>query len=149
MPTTTQTNKTIAPTSVLTGRAVLNGAAVTGQDTDTPTNTVKVLEAGSEGARITSVYTALSGTIVATRTLLFIGNDATGTTKRVVGSKAHTAYTHSSSTDPTAAQAPAFAFSDNAPLILGPGESLWAGQLAAQTGSPIVVHAEGGKYNTP
>lgn len=149
MTTSTATNKSIAPTSILTGGVALSATAVANQDTDTPTNTVKLLDGGTEGARLSKVYAALRNTTVAARIYLFRGSDSAGTTKRMITSKAITAYTQSTTTDPTTAQAPDFGFTDTAPFLLGPGESLWAGVSVSQTGTPIVMHGEGGKYNTP
>jgi hypothetical protein len=150
MPTTTQTNKSIAPTSVITGSADLLNAATASPETTAPTNTVKILDAGSEGARLTQVYSAIRATTVAGRIYLFRGSDAAGTVKRLLKSRLLTAYTHSTtSADPTIGNQPDFGYSETAPLLLGPGESLWAGCSIAQTSTPIAIHAEGGRYNTP
>lgn len=148
MASSTVLNKSIAPTSILTGAAAV-GSALSGVDTDTPTNAVKILDAGSEGARLSSVFVALRNTTVAGRVVLFRGNDASGTTKKVLKSKDLTAWATSTTVGPSSVQAPDFGYSDAVPLILGPNESLWAGVTTAQTGTPVVVHAEGGKYNTP
>lgn len=148
--TTTATNKSIAPTSVASGGVALSNSATASPETDTPTNCVLIYAAGSEGARLSQVYAALRATTVAARIYLFRGNDAAGTTKRLLRSRLLTAYTHSTtSVDPTSAQQPDFGWSDSIPLLLGPNESLWAGISVAQTSTPIVMHAEGGKYSTP
>lgn len=150
MPSSTVLNKSIAPTGTITGGVALGNTAVTSPETDTPANCVLILAAGSEGARLSQVYAALRATTVAGRIYLFRGNDAGGTTKRMLRSRLLTAYAHSTtSADPTAAQQPDFGWTDANPLILGPNESLWGGISTAQTNSPIVMHAEGGKYNTP
>lgn len=149
MGTSTATNKSIAPVATLTGEVGLGATAVTGQDTDTPTNAVKVLDAGSEGARLFRVNTKVRNTVVACRVLLFRGSDSSGTTKRLLKSAAVAAYTWSTTSEPVGTNEPDFGYTDSAPLILGPGESLWAAMTVAQTGSPILVNAEGGKYMVP
>lgn len=147
MPSTTDKNKSIAPTSIGVGTVALGTNALGSTNTDTPSNAVKVMDAGSEGARISSVTLQPRDTVVATRVFLFRGNDAAGTTKRLIRSVVVAAGTFS-----TTAATPAsvdFGFNDSAPLFLGPGESLWAGQTVAQATSALIVNAEGGRYNTP
>ncbi len=150
MAITAATNKSIAPTGIASAGIPLGNTALTSPETDTPANAVLIYSAGPEGARLSQVYTALRATSVQARIYLFRGNDAAGTTKRMLKSRLTTAYTHSTtSADPTAAQQPDFGYTDTAPLLLGPNESLWAGVSVAQTNSPYIVHAEGGKYNQP
>jgi len=118
-------------TAVATGAvASLNG--------DTPTNTVELLTAGTEGAIVTRITAIPRGTVTASSLVLFTSDDS-GTTKRLIDSELMAAHTVAST---TAIPETLFEnYTETAPLRLEAGETLYAGsQVALSDG--IVFRAE-------
>lgn len=119
-----------------TATAVTTGAATVANDT--PTNTVLLLTAGSDGAILTRLSAIPRATVTASSLVLYISND-TGTTKRLIDSELMAAYTMATT---TAVPETAFAnFSETTPLRLAAGDQLYVGSQVA-LGSGIVFRAE-------
>lgn len=119
-----------------TATAVTTGAsAITN---DTPTNTVLLLTAGSDGAILTRLSALPRATVTASNLVLFLSND-TGTTKRLIDSELMAAHTVATT---TAIPETAFAnFSETTPLRLAAGDQLYVGSTVALAGG-IVFRAE-------
>lgn len=105
------------PTAVTTAAcASING--------DTPTNTVLLLTAGTEGALLTSLTAMPRGTVTPSNLLLFLSTDG-GTTKRLIDSELMAAHTVATT---TAIPETAFGrYSDDTPLRLQASASLYVG----------------------
>jgi hypothetical protein len=117
--------------------AVVTGAAgsITG---DTPTNTVLLATAGSEGAILTRLSAIPRATVTASSLLLYTSSDS-GTTKRLIDSALMAAQTVATT---TAITSTAFTnYSETAPLRLAAGEQLYVGSQVALA-SGIVFKAE-------
>lgn len=116
-------------------------AALANTTTDAPTGTVKLCTAGPEGSLVTKVTALPRATITAARLDLYVSRDG-GTTKRLVGSVLMAGRT----VDATSANAAAdFGITAEAPLVLGPGEELYAGSAVASAGG-IVFRAQREDY---
>lgn len=107
---------------------------------DTPTNSVVLVATQAKGARITKITALARATVTPTECQLFMSADG-GATKRFVKSKLMSAYTVAQTTEQSSVD---FGYSDTSPLILAPGESLYAAIGVSNTG--IVFRAEGGGY---
>jgi hypothetical protein len=119
-----------------TATAVATGAAAI--TNDTPTNTVLLLTAGSDGAILTRLSAIPRATVTASSLVLFISSD-TGTTKRLIDSELMAAYTMATT---TAVPETAFAnFSETTPLRLAAGDQLYVGSQVALAGG-IIFRAE-------
>lgn len=118
-------------------------AAVGSLQTDAPTNTVLLCNAGADDSIITNLSAIPRTSISATSLLLFISKDG-GTTKRLIDSEVMPAYSVGTT---TAIPETMFArYSEMTPLRLGAGESLWVGlQVTPSTGG-IVFKAEIGDF---
>lgn len=131
-------NSIITPQTVVGGTAVCT-TANTGYG-DTPTNSVLLIPAATNGQRITKITALARATVTATELQLFVSNDG-GTTKRFLSSALMPAYTVAQTTR----QAPAdFGYSDLSPLELSSTESVYACIGVSNTG--IVLRYEGGAY---
>lgn len=105
---------------------------------DTPTNTVLLLTAGSDGAILTRLSALPRATATASNLVLFLSND-TGTTKRLIDSELMAAHTVAAT---TAIPETNFAnFSETTPLRLAAGDQLYVGSTVALA-SGIVFRAE-------
>lgn len=104
---------------------------------DTPTNTLLLLTAGSDGAILTKLSAIPRATATASDLVLFISKDG-GTTKRLIDSKLMGAYTAATT---TATPVCAFDISETAPLRLEAGDQIYVGSLVALA-SGIVFRAE-------
>lgn len=134
----------VTPNSIITPQTPIGATAVVTTAnptyTDTPTNTVQLLAAQTNGARIQKITALARATVSATELQLYVSTDG-GTTKRFIGSKLMSAYTVAQTTGQTAID---FGYSDANPLILSSLESLWVGIGVTNTG--IVFRAEGYAY---
>lgn len=134
----------LSPNSIITPQTPIGATAVATTAnptyTDTPTNTVQLLAAQTNGARIQKITALARATVSATELQLYVSADG-GTTKRLIMSKLMTAYTVAQTTGQTAID---FGYSDSSPLILSSLESLWVGIGVTNTG--IVFRAEGYAY---
>lgn len=111
--------------------------AVTGYDGDSPTNTASLLTAGTEGALLTRLTAIPRATVTASCLGLWISADG-GTTKRLVATALMAAHTVATTTQiPTTA----FGYSEDYPLRLEAGDTLYVGTLVSLTGG-IVFNAE-------
>jgi len=132
-------NSIVSPQNTFWTSAVATTANTTW--TDTPTNTVALTFTNTNGARVKKI-TALARAIpAATQLQLYASSDA-GTTKRLINT-----VTMPASSGPAAslAQIPVdFGYTEEAPLVLGPGVSLWVGIGVTNTG--IVFSCEGYLY---
>lgn len=118
-----------------TASAVATAAATL---TDTPTNTVLLMTAGTDGALVTNLSAIPRGTVTASSLVLFVSNDS-GTTKRLKNSKVMAAYTLAAT---TAIPVTAFTeYTEGTPLRLGAGDQLYVGSQVAQAVG-IVFNAE-------
>jgi hypothetical protein len=131
-------NSIITPQTPIAATAVVTTANPT--YTDTPTNTVQLLAAQTNGARVQKITALARATVTATELQLYVSSDG-GTTKRFIKSVVMPAYTVAQT---TAQNAIDFAYSDTLPLILSSTESLWVGIGVTNTG--IVFRAEGYAY---
>lgn len=131
-------NSLVTPQVPLAGTAVCTTANST--YTDAPTNSQLLIATQTKGARLTKVNALSRATLTATECQLYTSPDG-GTTKRFIKSKLMAAYTVAQTTEQASLD---FGYSDAAPLILAPGESLYCAIGVTQTG--IVFRAEGGAY---
>jgi hypothetical protein len=134
----------VTPNSIVTPQTPIGATAVATTAnttyTDTPTNSVQLLAAQTNGARIQKVTALARATVTATELQLYVSADG-GTTKRFIGSKLMAAYTVAATTAQTVID---FGYTDAAPLILSSAESLWVAIGVTNTG--IVFRAEGYAY---
>lgn len=96
--------------------------------TDSPTNTIELLTAGTDGALVTSLSAMPRGTVTAASLVLFLSKDG-GTTKRLLDSKLMGAHTIAATT-----AIPVTAFdliSAATPLRLEAGDKLYVGSQVA------------------
>ena len=131
-------NSIVTPQTPLAATAVATTANTT--YTDTPTNSVQLLAAQTNGARIQKITALARATATATELQLYVSSDS-GTTKRFVKSVLMSPYTVAAT---TAQPAVDFGYSDSLPLILSSTESLWVAIGVTNTG--IVFRAEGYAY---
>lgn len=131
-------NSIITPQTPLTGTAVATTANTT--YTDSPSNSVQLLAAQTNGARISKITALARATNTATECQLYVSSDG-GTTKRFIKSVLMSAYTVAASTAQTGAD---FGYTDYAPLILSSSDSLWVAIGVTNTG--VVFRAEGYAY---
>lgn len=120
-----------------TATAVVTGAAgtITG---DTPTNTVLLATAGSDGAILTRLTAIPRATVTASSLVVFISKDS-GTTKRLIDSELMAAFTVATT---TAIPETTFTmYSETTPLRLEAGDELYVGSQVALA-SGIVFRAE-------
>lgn len=132
-------NSIITPQASVTGSAKLTAA---NSSYDAPTTAVQLLASQTNGARLTRVTAQPAATVTATDVQLYTSPDG-GTTKRHVKSVAMSAQTISAG-NTTAITPVDFGFNESVPLLLAPGESLYAAISVAQTS--VIVRAEGGAY---
>jgi len=119
-----------------TGTAVLTTASVI--TSDTPTNTVEIATAGSEGALVTALSFIPRATVTATALYLFISKDG-GTTQRLVDSELMAAHTVAAT---TAIPETKFAnISETTPLRLEAGDKLYV-SIGVALASGIVAKCE-------
>lgn len=124
-----QTPKTVTAV-VTTAIASLNG--------DSPTNTVALLTAGSEGCIVTRIWAMPRATVTASRLDIWKSAD-TGTTKRLMDSALMAAHTV---TTTTAIPKTLFsAYSEDTPLRLAAGYQLYVG-TGVTLSDGIVFYAE-------
>jgi hypothetical protein len=131
-------NSIVTPQTPIAGNAVATTANTT--YTDTPTNSVQLLGAQTNGARMQKVTALARATVSATELQLYVSADG-GTTKKFIGSKLMAAYTVAATTAQTVID---FGYTDAAPLILSSAESLWVAISVTNTG--IVFRTEGYAY---
>lgn len=131
-------NSIVTPQTPIAATAVATTANTT--YTDTPTNSVQLLAAQTNGARMQKITALARATVTATELQLYVSSDG-GTTKRFILSKLMAAYTVAATTAQTAID---FGYTDAAPLILSSTESLWVAIGVSNTG--IVFRAEGYAY---
>ena len=131
-------NSIITPQTPLAATAVATTANST--YTDSPTNTVLLLAAQTNGARITKITALARATVTATELQLFVSADS-GTTKKLINSTLMAAYTVAQTTGQTEID---LGYSESAPLILMSTESLYIGIGVTNTG--ILFRAEGFAY---
>jgi hypothetical protein len=102
--------------------------------TDTPSNTVQLLEAGADGCIVTSLTALPRATVTASDLVLFISKDS-GTTQRLTDSALMTAYTSATT---TATPVTTFTrISESSPLRLEAGDRLYVGSQVALAGGIV------------
>jgi hypothetical protein len=140
------TNKSIAPTAIHTAYCKAGNGAIGSLNSDAPTNTVKLTEGVANGSRITKITGRPKATSTASVVYLFRSKDG-GTTKRVIASVNVTAWTASTTTGPTTAQAVDFGFSETSPVYLEDADDeLYVGFAVTQGADLWDFNAEGGDY---
>lgn len=113
-------------------------AAVASLGGDTPTNTVLLMTAGTDGAILTRLFALPRATVTASSLVLFLSKDG-GTTQRLIDSEVMAAYTLAST---TAIPETSFSnYSETTPLRLEAGDKLYVGSQVALAGG-IVFKAE-------
>lgn len=131
-------NSIITPQTPLAATAVATTANTT--YTDSPTNTVLLLAAQTNGCRITRINALARATVTATELQLYVSADS-GTTKKLINSTVMAAYTVAATTAQTEID---LGYSETSPLILMSTESLYIGIGVTNTG--ILFRAEGFAY---
>lgn len=106
-------------------------------DGDSPTNTVLLVTAGTEGAILTRLTAIPRATVTASALCAWVSNDS-GTTKRLLDSVLMAAQTVAAT---TAVARTAFGYSEDYPLRLAAGDRLYVGTLVTLA-SGIVFNAE-------
>ena len=136
---------TTTPNSIITPQAIKSGTAVatTANSTysDSPTNTAVLITAGPNGSRVTKISAVARATVTITELQLYRDGDGSGTAKRLFNSRQMAAYTVAQTTGNTPTD---FGYSDGNPLILAPGEKIYAGIGVSNAG--IVFTAEWQDY---
>jgi hypothetical protein len=118
-----------------TATAVCTAAATL---TDTPSNTVLLATAGSDGAILTRLTAIPRATVTASSLVVFISKDG-GSTQRLIDSELMAAHTVAAT---TAIPETVFAaYSEAAPLRLEAGDRIYVGSAVALAGG-IVFRAE-------
>lgn len=130
-------NSIITPQTPKSGNALVTTANTT--YTTTPTNSVLVVTAGANGARLTRLTALPQATVTAAQHQLFRSRDA-GATKYFAAAAVQAAYTMATTTAPTAVD---FGFSDANPLILGVSEVLYVASSVTQN---VTFNAEWADY---
>jgi hypothetical protein len=106
--------------------------------TDTPSNTVLLVTAGSDGAILTRLTAIPRATVTASSLVLFISKD-NGTTQRLIDAELMAAYTMATT---TLVPETTFAlYTETTPLRLEAGDRLYVGSQVALAGG-IVFRAE-------
>jgi hypothetical protein len=118
-----------------TATAVCTAAATL---TDTPSNTVLLVTAGSDGAILTRLTAIPRATVTASSLVIFISKDG-GTTQRLIDSELMSAYTMATTTAVPETVVPFY--SEAAPLRLEAGDRIYVGSQVALAGG-IVFRAE-------
>lgn len=98
--------------------------------TTSPTNTVLLYTAGSNGGIVSKLKANPTATVTATQLQLFRCTDGVGTVKNFAGAVVGSAYTMATTTAPTASD---FGFTASAPMVLQANERIYV--AAAVTGS--------------
>jgi hypothetical protein len=131
-------NTFTAPFAQTPKTATAVATAVAAITNDTPTNTVELLTAGTDGAILTRLTAIPRATVTASSLILFISNDG-GTTKRMIDSALMAAYTMATT---TAVPVTTFStYSETAPLRLAAGDKLYVATQVALAGG-ILFRAE-------
>jgi hypothetical protein len=116
----------VTPNSIVTPQGPKSGGALcttANSNYPAPTNTQVIATAGANGARLTRASAIPLETVTDTQLQLFRDGDGSGTTKRFFRSARMAAYTMAQTTE---APITDFGYSDDNPLILAPGEKLYA-----------------------
>lgn len=134
-------NKFISPQVIKSATAVATNA---GTDVgDAPTNTVKLIAAGPNGARYTKVSASPRATVSATQLRLFRSSDG-GVTKRWFKSELMAAQNVGSPWN-TKMVSTDLGYSDVNPLMLGANEEVYV-SIGVALLAGIVFDAEGGDF---
>jgi hypothetical protein len=118
-----------------TATAVCTAAATL---TDTPSNTVLLVTAGSDGAILTRLTAIPRATVTASSLVLFISKDG-GSTQRLIDSELMSAYTMATTT--TIPETTFANYDETTPLRLEAADRLYVGSQVALAGG-IVFRAE-------
>ena len=118
-----------------TATAVCTAAATL---TDTPSNTVLLVTAGSDGAILTRLTAIPRATVTASSLVVFISKDS-GTTQRLIDSELMAAFTVATTT--AIPETTFTTYSEGSPLRLEAGDRLYVGSQVALAGG-IVFRAE-------
>jgi len=138
MPTTP--NSIVTPQAPKSAYVVYGTAQATYPPTASPTNTALLLEAGSNGGRLTRLYAMPQESTGTTGVVqVFRSNDG-GETKYWADAAAVTNDTVSATDAPIRVD---FGYSDDNPMILAPGEQLY---VAPSIGKSFVFVAEWADY---
>ena len=132
----------VTPNSIVTPQAVKSATAVcTTANTSytAPTNTVAIVTAGSNGARLTKLRAIPNATVTATECQEFRSADG-GTTKRYSNAATMAAHTKSQTAAPTPTD---FGYSDVNPKILAPSEQIY---VAIGVSGSVTFEAEWQDY---
>lgn len=115
----------VTPNSIVTPQTPKSAAAAVSSANTTfstsPTNTVLLLTAGTDGARLTRLQAIPLETVTANFLQVYRSKD-TGTTKYLTAAATGGSDTVSGTDGPTVID---FGFSDTNPLVLAPGEQLY------------------------
>jgi hypothetical protein len=117
----------VTPNAIVTPQTLKSGTAVpitaNTTMTDSPTNSLVLVTAGSNGARVTKISAIPRMTVTACQLQLYRDGDGTGTAKRLFDSALMAAYTMAATTE---APVNDFGYSDTNPITLAPGEKIYA-----------------------
>lgn len=108
-------------------------AAAADLDTDEPTGTVLLAEAGAEGCIMTSLTAIARATATASSLLIFLSKDG-GTTQRLIGSALLPAHTVAAT---TAIPVVDFGYTETEPLRLEAGDQIYVGAGVALAGGIV------------
>lgn len=106
--------------------------------TDTPSNSVLLVTAGSDGAILTRLTAIPRATVTASSLVLFISKDS-GTTQRLIDAELMAAYTMATTT--LIPETTFSLYTETTPLRLEAGDRLYVGSQVALAGG-IVFRAE-------
>lgn len=120
-----KTNTAVFAQNPKTATAVTTAAATI--DTDTPTNTVLLCTAGTEGAIVSALSAVPRATSTASKLCLYLSKDS-GTAKRFLNSALLGAYTQAAT---TASPIVDFGYTQDEPLRLEAGDEIYVGNMVA------------------
>lgn len=123
-----------------TPRAATAEVATANTSYDVPVNTVVLAVAGPNGARLTRITAIPRETVADTQLQLYRDGDGGGANRRFFRSARMPAYVMAVSTE---APTTDFGYSDDNPLILAPGEKIYA---AAAISKKLTFSAEWADY---
>jgi Kef-type K+ transport system membrane component KefB len=106
--------------------------------TDTPSNTVLLVTAGSDGAILTRLTAIPRATVTASSLVVFISKDS-GTTQRLIDAELMAAYTMATTT--LVPETTFSLYTETTPLRLEAGDRIYVGSQVALAGG-IVFRAE-------
>lgn len=126
-------NKIVTPQSIKTAYCILDTAST--DIDDSPTTSVLLLTAGTDGARVVKLTAMPRATVTASSLLAYLSKDA-GTTKRICGSALMAAHTVANTTQIPVTD---FGYTEDEPLRLAGSDRIYMTTAVSLAGGIVVV----------